>query len=109
MPIWLNCSLVMSRFGSSMNNCFSENMCNLVFRCARSSAGEPQRTLHNSHASVCGSVDLRERGGEGTKKKEGMKKRDKKRHEREGKEGKRLIHTCTTSIRETGKARGKLT
>ena len=84
MPIWLNCSLVMSRFGSSMNNCFSENMCNLVFRCARSSAGEPQRTLHNSHTSVCGSVDLKERGKkieerkEGTKGKEGMKKRDEK-------------------------------
>ena len=67
-----------------MNNCFSENMCNLVFRCARSSAGEPQRTLHNSHISVCGSVDLKERGKkieerkEGTKGKEGMKKRDKK-------------------------------
>ena len=33
-----------------------------MFRCARSSAGVPQRTLHNSHMSVCGCVDLKERG-----------------------------------------------
>ena len=73
-----------------MNNCFSENMCNLVFRCARSSAGEPQRTLHNSHTSVRGSVDLKEggkkieerkeEGGRGNEEKRGD---EKKRQERE--------------------------
>ena len=86
-----------------MNNCFSENMCNLVFRCARSSAGEPQRTLHNSHTSVCGSVDLKERGkkieerkeegGERERRKEGgnEEKRgdEKKRREETWKRGKR--------------------
>ena len=86
MPIWVNCSLVMSRSGSSMNNCFSENMCSRVFKCARSSAGVPQRTLHNSHIRVCGCVDLKERGkierrrrGNGRKKERGEKEgeRDK--------------------------------
>ena len=89
----------MSRFGSSMNNCFSENMCNRVFRCARSSAGEPQRTLHNSHTSVCGSIDLKEKGkkierkegggGEGTEGKEGMKKETRKRGRKRKREGRR--------------------
>ena len=96
-------------------------MCNRVFRCARSSAGEPQRTLHNSHTSVCGSIDLKKKGkkiegeGEGTEGKEGMKKETRKRgrkrkregrkrkreeeREKEREEGKKI----TTSSRGTGK------
>ena len=67
-----------------MNNCFSENMCRRVFKCARSSAGVPQRTLHNSHIRVCGCVDLKERGkierrrrGNGRKKERGEKEGEK--------------------------------
>lgn len=67
MPIWLSCSVVRSRFGSSRNSCFSEAMCSLVLRCASSSPGVPQRTLHSSHTNVSGCVDLsgREEGEDG--------------------------------------------
>lgn len=98
-----------------MNNCFSENMCSRVFRCARSSAGVPQRTLHNSHMSVCGCVDLKE-GEEDLKekreeekregKKRGEKEREARKRERRREGGRR---NKDTSLRGTGKAKDKLT